>query len=79
MNKGDENNNKSNKSQSGSEFHDNASFNKIFNTEVSVDDVINPYSEPTIELVISSHKNMNNDNNSASVENNITECDVTLL
>ena len=39
MNKGDENNNKSNKSQSGSEFHDNISFNKIFNTEVSIDDV----------------------------------------
>ena len=39
MNKGDENNNKSNKSQSGSEFHDNTSFNKIFNTEVSIDDV----------------------------------------
>ena len=37
------------------------------------------YSEPTIELVISSHKNMNNENNSKSVENNITECDVALL
>ena len=36
MNKGDENNNKSHKSQSGSEFHDN--------TEDSTDDVINPYS-----------------------------------
>ena len=29
MNKTDENNNKSNKSQSGSEFHDNTSFNKL--------------------------------------------------
>ena len=76
MNKGDENNNKSNKSQSGSEFHDNTSFNKRFNAEVSVDDVINPYSETIKELVISSYKNMNNDNNSKSVENNITECDV---
>ena len=62
MNKGDENNNKSNKSQSSSEFH-NTSFNKIFNPEVSTDDIINPYSEPTTELVISSYKNMNNDNN----------------
>ena len=70
---------KSNKSQSGSQFHDNTSFNKSFNTEVSIDDVINPYSEPTIELVVSSHKNMNNDNNSKSVENNITECGATLL
>ena len=57
-------------------FHDNTSFNESFNAEVSVDDVINPYSEPTKELVISSHKNLNNDNNSKSVENNITECDV---
>ena len=56
MNKGDENNNKSNKSQSSSEFHDNTSFNKTFNTEVSIDDVINSYSEPTKELVISSYK-----------------------
>ena len=54
MNKGDENNNKSNKSQSSSEFH-NTSFNKTFNTEVSIDDVINSYSEPTKELVISSY------------------------
>ena len=53
-----------------------SSFNKNFNTEVSIDDAINPYSEPTKELVISSHKNMNNDNDSNSVENNITECDV---
>ena len=53
-----------------------SSFNKSFSTEVSIDDAINPYSEPTKELVISSHKNMNNDNNSNSVENNITECDV---
>ena len=57
-------------------FHDNTSLNENFNAEVSVDDVINPYSEPTKELVISSHKNMNNGNNSKSVENNITECDV---
>ena len=63
MNKGDENNNKSNKSQSRSEFYDNTSFNKSFYAEVSIDDVINPYSEPTTELVISSYKNMNNDNN----------------
>ena len=76
MNKTDENNNKSNKSQSGSEFHDNTSFNKSFNTEVSIDDFINSYSEPTKELVISSYKNMNNNNNSKSVENNIAECDV---
>ena len=62
MNKGDENNNKSNKSQI-SEFYDDTSFNKSFNAEVSIDDVINPYSEPTTELVISSYKNMNNDNN----------------
>ena len=32
-------------------------------TEVSIDYVINPYSEPTKELVIRSHKNMNKDNN----------------
>ena len=76
MKKGDENNNKSNKSQSGSEFHDNTSFNKSFNTEVSIDDVINSYSEPTKELVISSYKNMNNNNNSKSLENNIANCDV---
>ena len=76
INKGDENNNKSNTSQSGSEFYDNTSSNKSFNAEVSIDDVINTYSEPTKELVISSHKNMNNDNNSKNVENNITECDV---
>ena len=75
MHKGDENNNKSNKSQSSSEFH-NTSFNKTFNTEVSIDDVINSYSEPTKELVISSYKNMNNDNNSKSVENSIAECNV---
>ena len=74
-NKGDENN-KSNKSQSGSEFHDNTRFNKSFNAEVSVDRVINPYSESTAELVISSYKNMNNGNNSKSVKNSITECDV---
>ena len=47
-----------------------------FNTKVSIDDVINSYSEPTKELVISSYKNMNNKNNSKSVENNIAECDV---
>ena len=76
INKGDENNNKTNKSQSGSEFYDNTSSNKSFNVEVSIDDVINTYSEPTKGLVISSHKNMNNENNSKSVENNITECDV---
>ena len=29
---------------------------KVFNTEVSTDDVINPSSETTKELVISSHK-----------------------
>ena len=34
MNKRDENNNKSNKSQSGSEFHDKTMFNKSFSTEV---------------------------------------------
>ena len=67
---------KNNKNQSGSQFHDNTSFNKSFNTEVSIDDAISPYSEPTKELVISSHKNMNNDNNSKSVENNIREFDV---
>ena len=54
LSKGNENNNKSNKS--GSEFYDYASFNKSFNTEVSTDDVINPYSETTKELVISSDK-----------------------
>ena len=54
LSKGNENNNKSNKS--GSEFYDYASFNKSFNTEVSTDDVINPSSETTKELVISSHK-----------------------
>ena len=58
------------------EFHGNTSFNKSFNVEVSIDDVINPYGESTTELVISSYKNMNNDNNSKSVKNNITECDV---
>ena len=67
---------KNNKNQSGSQFHDNTSFNKSFNTEVSIDDAISPYSEPTKELVISSHKNMNNDNNSKSVENNIREFDL---
>ena len=76
MNKGDGNNNESNKNQSCSEFHDNRRFNKSFYTEVLIDDVINPYSEPTKELVISSHKNMNNDNNSKSVENNIVESDI---
>ena len=76
MKKGDENNNKSNKSQSGSEFHDNTIFDKSFNTQVSIDDVINSYSEPTKELVISSYKNMNNNNNSKSLENNIANCDV---
>ena len=45
MNKGDLNN-KSNKNQSGSEFYDNTSFNKSLDTEVSIDGVINPYSEP---------------------------------
>ena len=63
MNKGDENTNKSHKSQSRSEFYDNTSFNKSFYAEFSIDNVINPYSEPTTELVISSYKNMNNDNN----------------
>ena len=62
MNKGDGNNNKSNKNQSGSEFHDNRSFNKSFNRSFNKY-VINPYREPTKELVISSHKNMNKDNN----------------
>ena len=76
MNKGDGNDNKSNKNQSGSEFHVNRSFNKSFNTEVSIDDVINPHSEPTKGLVISSHENMNNNNNSKGVENNIVESDV---
>ena len=47
-----------------------------FNTKVSIDDVINSYSEPTKELVISSYKNRNNNNNSKSVENNIAECDI---
>ena len=46
MNKGDWNNNKSNKNQSGSEFYDNTSFNKSLDTEVSIDGVINAYSEP---------------------------------
>ena len=45
MNKGDLNN-KSNKNQSGSEFYDNTSFNKSLDTEVSIDGVINAYSEP---------------------------------
>ena len=34
------------KSQRRSEFYDNTGFNKSFNTEVSIDDVINPYSQP---------------------------------
>ena len=76
MNKGGDNINKSNKSQSGSEFPDNTSFNKSFKTEVSIDDVISSYSEPTKELVISSYKNMNNNNNSKRVGNNITEYDI---
>ena len=76
INTGDKNNNKRNKSQSGSEFYDNTSSNKSFSTDVSINDVINTYREPTKELVISSHKNMNNDSNSKSVENNITKCDV---
>ena len=57
MNKGDENDNKSSKNRSGSEFYDNRSFNKSFNTEVSIDNVINSSSEPTNGLVINSHKN----------------------
>ena len=52
MNKADGNDNKSNNNWTGSEFHDNRSFDKSFNTEVLVDDVINPHSEPTKELVI---------------------------
>ena len=47
--------------------------------EVSIDNVINPSSNPTNELVISSHKNMNNHNNSKIVKNNIVESYVTLL
>ena len=78
MNKGDVYDNKSNKNLSASGFHDNRSFNKNSNTEVSIDDVINPYSEPPKELVISSHKNMNNDNSSKNVENNIVESDVDI-
>ena len=76
MNKVDGNDNKSNKNQSGSAFHVNRSFNKSLNTDISIDDVVNPQSEPTKELVISSHKNMNNDNNSKSVDNNIVESDI---
>ena len=76
MNKGGDNINKNNKSQSGSEFPDNTSFNKSFKTEVSIDDVISSYNEPTRELVISSYRNMDNNNNIKSVGNDITECDI---
>ena len=76
MNKGGDNINKNNKSQSGSEFPDNTSFNKSFKTEVSVDDVISSYNEPTKELVISSYRNMDNNNNIKSVGNDITERDI---
>ena len=76
MNKGGDNINKNNKSQSGSEFPDNTSFNKSFKTEVSIDDVISSYNEPTKELVISSYRNMDNNNNIKSVGNDITECDI---
>ena len=70
------NDNKSNKNRSSSGFYYNRSFNRSFNTEVSTDDAINPSSEPTNELVISRDKNMNNNNNSKIMENNIVESDV---
>ena len=57
------NGNKNDKNRSRSEFHDNRSFNTSFNK-----DVINPI-DPTNDLVISSHKNMNNGNNYKIVEN----------
>ena len=41
-----------------------------------MDDFINPSSDPTNELVTSSHKNMNNCNNCKIVENNIVESDI---
>lgn len=46
------------------------------NTGVSIDDVINPSSDPAYELVINSHKNMNNGNNCEIVEENIVESDI---
>ena len=42
----------------------------------SVDDVINPSSDSTNELIISSHKNVNNSNNCKIGENNIVKSDV---
>ena len=57
------NGNKNDKNRSRSEFHDNRSFNTSFNK-----DVINPI-DPTNDLVISSHENMNNGNNYKIVEN----------
>ena len=47
--------------------------------KVSIEDVINPSSNPTNELVISTHKNMNNGNNSKIMKNNIVESYATLL
>ena len=76
MNKGDGNDNKINKNRNGSQFHVNGSFNKSFNSKFSIDDTINPHSEPTKGLVISSQENMNNNNNSNRMENNIVESDV---
>lgn len=46
------------------------------NTGVSIDDVINHTSDPAYELVINSHKNMNNGNNCQILEENIVESDI---
>ena len=46
------------------------------NTGVSIDDVINHTSDPAYELVINSHKNMNNGNNCEILEENIVESDI---
>ena len=46
------------------------------NTGVSIDDVINHTSDPAYELVINSHKNMNNGNNCEILEENIAESDI---
>ena len=46
------------------------------NAGVSIDDVINHTSDPAYELVINSHKNMNNGNNCEILVENIVESDI---
>ena len=58
------------KCRSSSEFHDTRRFNRGFNTEASIDDIINTSSDSTNELVIS------NGNNCKIMENNVAESDI---